>query len=403
MINISLISHHAPTLSSMLNTFIPKLGKTKIKNLPEVEQQQKYCRTKQKNTTPTMEGAFNNIIKVYLSIFASLSYCYFIASNIAKGKFRLISLLPVIVFFSIVPFFFSYLFPTAIASVFISWSANFKLILFAFDNGPLASTSSLLQFISIAILPIRINNIHPNSPPPAPKFPQISTLIWPIKVFLFAILVKIDDYKDRVDHKTVLVMYCFVVYLLVEIVFGIGNALVCAILNMELDPPSDQPYFSTSLQDFWGRRWNLMITNLLRHTVYKPTRQCLGGVLGKWSPPVAVLATFVVSGLMHELLFYHVTRVTPTWEVTCFFLLHGICLVVENDLKSKLRGKWKLHWLVSGPLTVGFVVVTAIWLFFPPVIRTNATGIAMDECKVMLNYVTRLVKKIFLVLNYGVW
>ncbi|XP_065864707.1 acyl-CoA--sterol O-acyltransferase 1-like [Euphorbia lathyris] len=341
-------------------------------------------------------------IKVYFSIFASLSYCYFIASNIPKGKFRLISLLPVIFLFSIVPFFLSSLFLTGLASVFISWSANFKLILFAFDSGPLSSTSSLLQFISIAVLPVRINNIHPNSPPPTQRFPKFSTLIWPIKLLLFSILLKIHDYKDRLDHKTVLFMHCCVGLLFVDFIFGIGNALACAILNMELDPPSDKPYFSTSLQDFWGRRWNLMITNLLRHTVYKPTRQCLDGVLGKWSPPVAVLATFVVSGLMHELVFYHVTRVTPTWEVTCFFLLHGICLVVENGLKSKFGGKWKLHWLVSGPLTVGFVVVTANWLFYPPLTRTDAAGTILDECKVVLNYVTRLGKEIFLASKH-VW
>ncbi|WCJ33018.1 MBOAT (membrane bound O-acyl transferase) family protein [Euphorbia peplus] len=336
-----------------------------------------------------MEGEINNII----TIFACLCYCYFIASKIPKGILRLVSILPIIFIFSILPFFFSYILPTAISSVFISWSANSKLILFAFENGPLSSSSlSLLQFISIAILPIRIKkNIH-SPPPKTPHFP----LTWPIKALLLGVLVKTDDYKDRMDHTAVMIMYCCMAYLLVDIVFGIGNALVCAILNTELDPPSDQPYFSTSLQDFWGRRWNLIITNLLRYTVYKPTMQYLGGVLGKRSQVVGVLATFLVSGLMHELLFYHITRVTPTWEVTSFFLLHGVCLVVENGLKSKLRGKWELHWVVSMPLTVGFVVVTAMWLFFPPVIRTDATGMTMQEGKVMLNSVTKLVNDFFL-------
>ncbi|KAJ6429979.1 hypothetical protein OIU84_021400 [Salix udensis] len=72
---------------------------------------------------------------------------------------------------------------------------------------------------------------------------------------------------------------------------------------MELEPPSNEPYLSTSLQDFWGRRWNLMVTNLLRHTVYKPVRSSLGSLLGQWAPLPAVAASFLVSGLMHELLF----------------------------------------------------------------------------------------------------
>ncbi|WCJ32575.1 MBOAT (membrane bound O-acyl transferase) family protein [Euphorbia peplus] len=340
-----------------------------------------------------MEGEINNMMKVILTMFASLSYCYFIASKIPKGILRLISILPIIFILANVPFFIPSVLLTAISSVFISWSANSKLILFAFHDGPLSSPSlSLLHFISIAILPIRIkNNIHS-----LPSKTQHSPLVWPVKVLLLGILVKLDDHKDRMDHIIIVVIYCCIAYLLVDIVFGIGNALVCAVLNMELDPPSDQPYFSTSLQDFWGRRWNLMITNLLRYTVYKPTMRCLGGVSGKRSQAVGVLATFLVSGLMHELLFYHVTRVTPTWEVTGFFVLQGVCLVVENGLKSELRGKWEAPWVVSGPLTVGFVVGTAMWLFYPPVMRTGAIGMAMHECKVMLNFVTDLVNGIFL-------
>ena len=84
---------------------------------------------------------------------------------------------------------------------------------------------------------------------------------------------------------------------------------------------------------------------------------------------------------MHELLFYHITRASPTWEVTCFFVLHGLCLAVEIGLKKWLNGQWQLHWVVSGPLTVVFVVVTAMWLFFPPLIRAGATDAVVEEYK----------------------
>jgi D-alanyl-lipoteichoic acid acyltransferase DltB (MBOAT superfamily) len=177
------------------------------------------------------------------------------------------------------------------------------------------------------------------------------------------------------------------VYLLVDIIFGVFNATVHAMLHMELEPPSNEPYLSTSLQDFWGRRWNLMVTNLLRHTVYKPVRSSLGSLLGEWAPLPAVAASFLVSGLMHELLFYRVTRASPSWEVTMFFVLQGVCLVVELAMKRWFGGRWQLHWAVSGPLTVGFVMMTAMWLFFPPLIRSGADEHAIEECKMFFHFV----------------
>ena len=141
---------------------------------------------------------------------------------------------------------------------------------------------------------------------------------------------------------------------------------------MELEPPSDEPYLSTSLQDFWGRRWNRMISDALRRTIYSPVRSMATKFVGRrWAPIAAVMATFAVSGLMHELTYYYVTRVNPTWEVMRFCVLHGGCVVLEMMVKRALGPKWRLHWAVSGPLTVGFVMATGYWLFFPQVLRNN--------------------------------
>ncbi|KAK9269199.1 hypothetical protein L1049_000968 [Liquidambar formosana] len=183
-------------------------------------------------------------------------------------------------------------------------------------------------------------------------------------------------------------MYCCLVYLFVDIVLAVSNAVVRAVIGIELESPSDEPYFSTSLQDFWGRRWNLTTTNTLRHTVYKPVRSFLGVALGiDWAPLPAVLAAFIVSGLMHELLFFYITRVSPTWEITWFFVLHGVCVVVELGVKKVFAGRWRLHWAVSAPLTVGFVVITSAWLFFPPLVRNGAVAGAIEECQALVEFV----------------
>ncbi|XWS09735.1 hypothetical protein CRYUN_Cryun39dG0014900 [Craigia yunnanensis] len=72
-------------------------------------------------------------------------------------------------------------------------------------------------------------------------------------------------------------------------------------------------------------------------------------------------ATFLVSSIMHELLFYYITRVSPTWEVTWYLVLHGACVAVELEVKMVFSDQPQLHWMVSLPLIVGFVVATAMW------------------------------------------
>ncbi|KAM0070731.1 putative long-chain-alcohol O-fatty-acyltransferase [Helianthus debilis subsp. tardiflorus] len=133
-----------------------------------------------------------------------------------------------------------------------------------------------------------------------------------------------------------------------------------------------------------------MVTNILRHTVYKPVKLLLSGKDWGWVP--AVLVTFGVSGLMHEVLFYYVTRVGPTWEVTSFFVLHGVCVVVEVLVKKALAERLEVPLVVSRLLTVGFVVVTSFWLFFPPLIDSGADVKVLEEFKMFVDYVNTMIK-----------
>ncbi|KAL7186638.1 hypothetical protein ACSBR2_028380 [Camellia fascicularis] len=55
-------------------------------------------------------------------------------------------------------------------------------------------------------------------------------------------------------------------------VLAISAILARAIQGLELEPQFNEPYLSTSLQDFWGRRSYLMIRSILRPTVYIPIR-----------------------------------------------------------------------------------------------------------------------------------
>ncbi|KAL2944943.1 Long-chain-alcohol O-fatty-acyltransferase [Bienertia sinuspersici] len=324
-------------------------------------------------------------------VLASLCYCYFIVSKFTNSKIKLFSLLPIFTLFTILPLSLSSVLPTGITAFFITWLANFKLLQYAFNHGPLSNpTLSFLNFILIAVFPIKIK--HPFSQIKKPTINLISNF-W-LKTLIFSIFVGIcNTYRGILHPFLVFVIYCCMLYFFLDIIIIICNKIVGSILGVELSPPSDEPYVSSSLQDFWGKRWNLMVTDVMRHTVYKPMRAFLSFYLGPtWAQVPAVMAVFLVSGLMHELIFYYITRVSPTWEVTWFFVLHGLCLILEVCLKYGLGRKLGLHWAVSGPLAVGFVMGTGYWWFFPPLLRNHIDVRATEEVMTLYDFVKRSLK-----------
>ena len=145
-----------------------------------------------------------------------------------------------------------------------------------------------------------------------------------------------------------------------------------------------------------------MVSNvLLRHIIYKLTcTSAFENVLfrqekQKWTHFPAVWAAFIVSrGLMRErvaiVLRHTCGSHVGTDELMCFFLIHGVCLVVEfmggkKCVMGWVSGCW-LHWAVARPLTIGFVVVTASWLFFSPLVRNGMDVKVVEKCKVIVKF-----------------
>ncbi|CAL9243650.1 unnamed protein product [Arabidopsis halleri] len=134
------------------------------------------------------EEELKNFIKVWISaIIISISYCYYLSSRIKAGVIRLLSVLPVCALFLVFPLFFSYVHFSGCIAFFLSWLANFKLILFSFDQGPLSPLPrTLSRFICFPIKPQQ-------NPNPQNKLPQ---WVFAIKVAIFGLLLHIYDYKQ---------------------------------------------------------------------------------------------------------------------------------------------------------------------------------------------------------------
>ncbi|XP_068339503.1 long-chain-alcohol O-fatty-acyltransferase-like [Pyrus communis] len=365
-----------------------------------------------------MEDEIYNFIKVCFLANISLCYCFYISSRIPKGILRLISLLPILYLFILLPLNLHSFHLGGPTTFFLVWLATFKLLLFSFDHGPLSSPPplTLFQFISLAILPIKIKQNPPQKSPPNqnpdhiippnptksenPSYPiGKKSILFAVKALLLALVVGSYDYRQHLHPYVILVLYCCHLYLGLEILLPLFATPARAVFGFELEPHSNEPYLSTSLQDFWGCRWNLMVTNILRPTTYYPVRNIFTRVVGsRLARFLAMMSTFAVSGLMHEVIYYYLARVSPTWEVTWFFVLHGVSVAIEVEVKKAVADRCRLKPVISGPLTLLFLAVTANWLFFPQLLRNGVDVKAINEYPVMVDFV-----KSHLPLNFYWW
>eukprot|EP00536_Pseudo-nitzschia_multiseries_P014918 jgi/Psemu1/311532/fgenesh1_kg.788_\ len=132
----------------------------------------------------------------------------------------------------------------------------------------------------------------------------------------------------------------------------------------ETEPVMDNPLLkSQSPSEFWGRRWNLLIHTVLKNGVYKPVRKIFS------SKTLAVLMTFLSSGLFHEwlllMLFFgggsdkSVTYRPQYGGTTIFFLWQALLIGLEFTIgRSKLFRAMSRH--MPQPLKTAFVVGTGI-------------------------------------------
>ncbi|XP_031125006.1 acyl-CoA--sterol O-acyltransferase 1-like [Ipomoea triloba] len=323
-----------------------------------------------------MEGEIKSFMVVWSTVLGCLCYCHAIDKLLLPKPTitRALSLIPVACLFMVLPLNLHSINLGATSSFFIAWLASFKVLLFAFGDGPLASSPPLplSSFVLVACLPIKFQSLQESSSS-QPKKARRSSVNHLTKLMLLLILFRVYKYQKYIHRNLLLFCYCLHIYFCLELMLVAVAAAVRAGTGMEMEPPFNEPHLATSLQDFWGRRWNLIVSNILRPTVYAPVKSATGRVLSrKWAVVTAVMATFVVSGVMHELVFYNIGRVRPSGEVLGFFVLHGACLGVEIGVKKWLKGRFWVPGFVSGPLAVCFVILTSFWLFFPPFLKNKA-------------------------------
>ncbi|KAJ4907657.1 putative long-chain-alcohol O-fatty-acyltransferase 4 [Raphanus sativus] len=330
-----------------------------------------------------MEEQLKTLIKVWVFAIMCMSYCYYLPSKIKAGLPRLLFVLPICALFVVLPLFLSSIHLSGSTALFFSGVGNLKLILFCFDQGPLYPLpSNLFRFVCYTCFPVKLEQ-SPKSQTRLPKW------LFAVKVALFGVVLHSYNYKQTLSPFLTLWLHPLHIYLELEVLLTLLKVFVTITLGCEVEPQFNEPYLATSLQDFWGRRWNLMVSSVLRLGVYYPVRRvCEYLTSSDYAKLIGVFATFLVSGVAHEVIFFYLTREMPTWEITLFFVLHGVCAATEMAVKrTEFAWRYAVSPMVSRLLTVGFVVVTSGWLFFPQLIRSGVMERRANEMLLVIDFV----------------
>ena len=124
---------------------------------------------------------------------------------------------------------------------------------------------------------------------------------------------------------------------------------LAGLLGYRFPPNFNQPYRSTSFQEFW-RRWHISLSSWLRDYLYKP----LGGSRrGPVRTGINLAITMLLGGLWHG----------AAWKFVAWGGLHGAALGIERMLRPRNPRPLGLVGRVLATLLV-FHAVCLAWIFF---------------------------------------
>lgn len=344
---------------------------------------------------PTMESELRALAWAALLTPACAVYARFAARCLRPGIPRLAALLPTFPVFVYMPCMFSSLHLRLFSSFFHTWLAINKFVLLALDLGPLHPRLPLLPFVLCAGLPIKVRRLRQQShhqqqqqpttknqpPSSSPPPPPSAEFLRPCarSVLLLSCLAAAYPYTGRLPLYALHYLYCVQIFLTLDLVFS-AIALVSAALlrGASLERQFSAPLAVTSLSNFWGRQWNLMAVDLLRESVYEPVR-------ARWGRDAGVLAAFLMSGLLHELLYWYLTLRRPRGEMLLFFMFHAAFQIAERWARA--AGLWRPPAAAAYLLVTAFMVVTISEMFFGPFVRAGTDVRLTEETTAMVELI----------------
>jgi hypothetical protein len=95
-------------------------------------------------------------------------------------------------------------------------------------------------------------------------------------------------------------------------------------------PHGASPPLARSLSEFWGRRWNVWVSDLFRQIIFRPLQN---------RPILALVTVFLISGIFHELAInvplYVVTGRNCFGSMILYFLLQAFGILIERRVRNR--------------------------------------------------------------------
>lgn len=160
------------------------------------------------------------------------------------------------------------------------------------------------------------------------------------------------------DYARAWVGMCGIVFVLH---FGAFHVLSCAwrAVGVDAKPLMNWPILSSSVSEFWGKRWNLAFRDITHRFLFRP-------VAARWNARLGLAAVFVFSGLVHDLVI-SLPPLAGFGLPTLYFVIQGAALLVERTAAAKRLG---LGAGARGRVFTALVTVgPAPALFHPPFAR----------------------------------
>jgi len=143
--------------------------------------------------------------------------------------------------------------------------------------------------------------------------------------------------------------------------FGSFHLLSCLWRSAGIDaqPLMKRPLASTSLSEFWGRRWNTAFRDLTHRFLFRPLTKWIG-------PRWAIVVGFVFSGVIHDLVI-SMPAGGGYGGPTFFFGAQAIGIFVERSRAGRAAGL--AHGWCGWLFTMMTLMLPAYGLFHPPFVR----------------------------------
>lgn len=162
--------------------------------------------------------------------------------------------------------------------------------------------------------------------------PSIQEWIFAFLKLCFGLTLLIGAVPELSAFDSDLVGWTGMIGIIFSLHFGLFHllSLVWRSCGLQADPIMDWPIASQGLAEFWGRRWNRAFRDLTYRLLFRPLLPRLG-------PSGSLLAGFLISGLVHDLVISMPARGGFGGPVL-FFITQGAGILVERSRIGKSVG-----------------------------------------------------------------